>query len=97
MCDAPFYHHHHRSDTNTHTLQPILQINSTEPLWAALFGAAVLGEKLDGLGYFGGLIILGGCLLTQAKLPPAMQARLEAVFGPGDDGGEGEVGGEKGE
>lgn len=49
-----------------------------------MFGAAVLGEKLDGLGYLGGLIILGGCILTQAKLPPALQSRLEAAFGPGD-------------
>ena len=44
----------------------------------------MLGEKLDTLGYLGGMVILAGCILTQAKLPPAIQSRLEAVFGPGD-------------
>lgn len=58
--------------------------HSTEPLWAALFGAAVLGERLDALGYFGGLVILAGCILSQAKLPPAIMSKLETVFGPGD-------------
>lgn len=39
---------------------------------------------MTGIGYLGGLVILGGCILTQAKLPAPIMSRLETVFGPGD-------------
>lgn len=59
-------------------------ILSTEPLWAALFGAMLLGEKMNGFGYLGGATILLGCLLTQLKLPKG----LEKLLGPWEEGGE---------
>jgi drug/metabolite transporter (DMT)-like permease len=37
-------------------------------VWAALFGAIVLNEKLNGWGYFGAGIIIAGCLLTQLQI-----------------------------
>jgi len=73
-------------------------ILSTEPLWAALFGAVVLGETMNGFGYLGGGVILLGCLLTQLKLPKNLQ-KLLGAWGDGgeeEEGGEGEEEGEGG-
>lgn len=53
---------------------------STEPVWAAVFGALVLGEKLTQWGLLGAGIIIAGCLLTQIKLNAP-------VDGDGGEGG----------
>ncbi len=62
-------------------------ILSTEPLWAALFGAVVLGETMNGYGYLGGLVILAGCLLANVKLPKGLDAMLGGGGGGGEEGG----------
>jgi len=51
-------------------------IVSTEPLWAALFAALLLGESLDATEMAGGGLILAGCL-ANTILPPQF---LSAAF-----------------
>jgi drug/metabolite transporter (DMT)-like permease len=46
---------------------------STESLFAALFGAIILGEKIPALGYAGGLLIFMAILL--AELGPMLRPR----------------------
>lgn len=61
-------------------------IFSTEPLWAAVTSALVLGERLKPAGYAGGAAILAACLLTQvdasalaALLPLAKLAEESSI------------------
>ncbi len=49
---------------------------STEALFAALFGAAFLGERIGGIGYLGGLLIVAAIILVEA-LPAWRVQRLQ--------------------
>lgn len=45
---------------------------ASEPVWASLFGAWLLHEKLNLNAYVGGAVILTACLMSAlADLPPA--------------------------
>lgn len=55
--------------TPTHTAL----VFATEPVWAALFALALLGEALNPRGYLGGALVLAGVLL--AELPLGARAK----------------------
>lgn len=44
---------------------------STEPIWAAVFAAVALDERMGGGALVGGVVILAACLLNQTKRLPA--------------------------
>lgn len=55
---------------------------ASEPVWASLFGAWLLHEKLNLNAYIGGAVILGACLTSAiADLAPA-----EEDSNDGEDG-----------
>jgi drug/metabolite transporter (DMT)-like permease len=61
--------------TATHTAL----VFAAEPVWGALFGFLLAGERLDGRGYLGAALILAGMLL--AELPLGRRRRAAAVEG----------------
>lgn len=61
-------------------------IYATQPLWASLFAAAVLGESFGGRGIAGGLLILVGVVLA-GRRPPAVGVAPEGEGGERGGGG----------
>ncbi|KAK1862184.1 hypothetical protein I4F81_004759 [Pyropia yezoensis] len=59
-------------------------IYATQPLWASLLAAVVLGESFEGRGVLGGLLILVGVVLAGRGRRPSVVA-----VEPGEDAGGG--------
>lgn len=81
FCNA--YYLHRRSDEKSQRFVSATNtalVLSLEPVFAAMFGAIVLGETLTAKAMFGACLILVGMIVAEVRLPIFSSASRRASY-----------------